>query len=430
MQENVPAPQIFYWTCDSIKNHRELENTIRTYINYSRSQDTDGKKRHLNLFIDEITFVPKWQRAIKSLFETNLLDDTTVIATGSHALAVREGMGELTGRTGDAGEPAHKMFVPMKFAEYISCVDHNSWGAFCREGLDEGRKRRQLLKDFLLDNKPGWQLPMNILMAKERLDNALDSYMITGGLPIAINQYLKEKKVSCPVFQRYINATNADISRWGLNVGLVKEILAEACRSLSSETSWTGMGERLGSNHHTIRQYVDMLVLCFAITYLKKFNPKSRRDKPNQNKKIYFEDPFLFHAIHHWVSSAPIGDEWATCQNYLTDPASRGKLVENIVQNHLIRFAFDQNPTSLFDPSSELFHYNEDGRVIDFILNLGGRLFPIEVRYQNSISSHDSTAIVSFARREGTQAILITKDQLSVKDHLLEIPASLFLTLV
>jgi predicted AAA+ superfamily ATPase len=210
----------------------------------------------------------------------------------------------------------------------------------------------------------------------------------------------------------------------------VQELLAEACRSLASEVSWTGIATRVGSNHHTIRNYADTLVLCFAITYLKKFNPKSRRDKPNQNKKVYFEDPFLFHAIRHWVLSAPVGDEWSTCQDYLADSSSRGKLVENIVQNHLIRFAFDQNPTSLFDPRNELFHYNEKGRVIDFILDLEGKLFPFEVRYQSSISSSDSANIVSFARQEGTKAVLITRDQMTIKEHLLEIPASLFLTLI
>jgi predicted AAA+ superfamily ATPase len=84
----------------------------------------------------------------------------------------------------------------------------------------------------------------------------------------------------------------------------------------------------------------------------------------------------------------------------------------------------------LFDPRNELFHYNEKGRVIDFILDLEGKLFPFEVRYQSSISSSDSANIVSFARQEGTKAVLITRDQMTIKEHLLEIPASLFLTLI
>jgi hypothetical protein len=429
IKEKVPASQIFYRSCDSVKDYRELESIIEGYISYSRSQDVNGQ-RHLNIFIDEITFVSNWQRAIKSLFQTKRLEDTTVIATGSHALGVREGLGELVGRTGDAGEDGHKIFVPMKFAEYISCVDQVSWSAFCKDGCDVGSKRRQLLKDFLQGNNTGWQLPPNLLMVKESLDNALNSYFVTGGLPIAINYYLRDKKIPCSLFQHYVNTTIADISKWGLRQSFAKEILAEVCRSLSSEISWTGLGKRLGSNHHSVQQYIDMMVLSFVVTYIKKLNPENRRVMSKQNKKVYFLDPFLFHAIHHWVSSAPIGDEWETCQSFLADSAARGKLVENIVQNHLVRFAFDQHPDSLYDPSDHLFHYNENGHDIDFILSLDGKLFPIEVRYQSSISSHDYAEITSFARREGTRAILVTKEHMRVTENLLEIPASLFLTLI
>src|SRR3972149_6798215 len=76
---------VFYYTCDLIDNPKELVNTVNSYLESTRP----GRKQRAYLFLDEISSVRDWQKAIKHLSDTGKLVNTTSILTGSHTLDIK-----------------------------------------------------------------------------------------------------------------------------------------------------------------------------------------------------------------------------------------------------------------------------------------------------------------------------------------------------
>jgi predicted AAA+ superfamily ATPase len=69
------------------------------------------------LFIDEITAVEGWERAVKRVWDRGELRDVLVVTTGSHAGDLRHGTERLPGRRGRLAR-SDFLFTPLGFAEF------------------------------------------------------------------------------------------------------------------------------------------------------------------------------------------------------------------------------------------------------------------------------------------------------------------------
>jgi uncharacterized protein len=96
--------------------------------NLPRTADLDGALTSLagmfapdapvrRLFIDEITSVPDWSRALKRVLDTGYLRDVLVVTTGSRATDLRRGAERLPGRKGRLDRSSY-LFTPLSFAEF------------------------------------------------------------------------------------------------------------------------------------------------------------------------------------------------------------------------------------------------------------------------------------------------------------------------
>jgi predicted AAA+ superfamily ATPase len=79
----------------------------------------------------------------------------------------------------------------------------------------------------------------------------------------------------------------------------------------------------------------------------KKGVPQYRKDK-----KIYIQDPFIFHACRGWIFGK---NSFELSLEYLRSPENRSALVEGVVGNHLSRLMFIAHPDPHFIPSSSGF---------------------------------------------------------------------------
>jgi predicted AAA+ superfamily ATPase len=70
------------------------------------------------LFIDEITAVAGWERALKRLLDRGELRDVLVVTTGSRATDLRRGVERLPGRKGRLDRTAY-LFTPLSFSEFV-----------------------------------------------------------------------------------------------------------------------------------------------------------------------------------------------------------------------------------------------------------------------------------------------------------------------
>jgi len=102
----------FYLNGDELRDERSLVEHVRTLAPLFRS---DAAVRRL--FIDEITAVADWQRALKLLIDAGELRRVLVVTTGSKAADLRHGAERLPGRKGKLPRTTY-LFTPIPFAEF------------------------------------------------------------------------------------------------------------------------------------------------------------------------------------------------------------------------------------------------------------------------------------------------------------------------
>ena len=76
------------------------------------------------LFVDEITAVPGWARALKRVIDRGELRDVLIVTTGSHATDLRHGTERLPGRKGKLARSAY-LFLPVSYPEFLRVTDHS-----------------------------------------------------------------------------------------------------------------------------------------------------------------------------------------------------------------------------------------------------------------------------------------------------------------
>lgn len=141
-------------------------------------------------------------------------------------------------------------------------------------------------------------------------------------------------------------------------------------------------------------------------------------------KKVYLQDPFIFHALHGWSNNKK--DYFTNSKANILNLEIKSKLIESIVYNHLCRLSFWLNPKDLFDPKDSICYYEDNsGKEVDFVLLFDEKFYPFEVKYQSTIVDSDFFAFKSFKK-----GVLITKDELGLYRNYVKIPVSLFLMLI
>ena len=70
---------IFYYSCDELTDFRELGEILDNYYNYRKSMNV----RKSIIFLDEVTFVEEWWRALKSRIDQGLFKNDVIYVSGS-----------------------------------------------------------------------------------------------------------------------------------------------------------------------------------------------------------------------------------------------------------------------------------------------------------------------------------------------------------
>ncbi len=73
---------VFYYSCDELVDYRELGEVLDTYLNSALGRSTKQRM----IFLDEITFVEEWWRALKVRIDNGKLRNDVVTVTGSASL--------------------------------------------------------------------------------------------------------------------------------------------------------------------------------------------------------------------------------------------------------------------------------------------------------------------------------------------------------
>ena len=168
-----------------------------------------------------------------------------------------------------------------------------------------------------------------------------------------------------------------DIHKIGKSDRLMYLIFSEIVKHLGSTISWYKIAKNTGiGSHSTVEDYIDIFEKLFVAFPLNYYSIDQNKTYFNKNKKIYFSDPVIFHAIKGKIDN--FSDQFFTySKSTAADAEFIQALVENIVAAHLKQLG-------------GLLNYgNYRGKEVDFVLKNKGKTSFIEVKYQNTIHPNE-----------------------------------------
>jgi hypothetical protein len=428
LNSGVDARRIFYWACDQVESFEKLSTIINGYLAWARR----FSKEILYLFLDEVSAVKDWQRGIKYLYDMGKLRNCLIVLTGSHSLDLVKATESLAGRRGEVDTLVDnipdKILLGAKFSEYVETRDEGLLKVLRGLRLLSTRNRLNVLLDLANGKIP--ERLNELKLYQQDLNGLFDDYLVTGGIPRATNSYVSRGAIPEIVYSDYVNLILRDIARWGGNEIFLRQMVQRIVQTLSSQASWNALKDETEiSTHDTARWYVDILRNSFVVSYLHHLNKDRGVPYYRKAKKIYFSDPFIFHALKWWALGGK--QPFSEALEFLKDTEEKSKLVESVVCSHLIRLLFNMEPSTQFDYTTRLFYW-ESGkkREVDFVAKLGDDFMPIELKYQPRVQRSDVFGIIDFEKGgKSRKGVIITKDTWAQRRLHVEIPASIFLLL-
>ena len=424
--KKVSEWNVMYYSFELDNSPRNIVDVINEYL----AQTKRDKSNRCFIYLDEISNVKNWQKAIKKLRDQGRLKNCTVVTTGSHSIDLRRATELLPGRRGlPVNETLDKVLMPMKFGEFVTAIDKKIWQEIPDTFPRSAKMRLAMIRnlaDGIIDDSL-----YEISAFQNELGRHLETYLMTGGMPIAVNEFLKKGFIRDSTYQVYVEAVMGGLQVAGKDTSHAIQLLPNIIKSIGTPTSWSSLkkNSEIGS-HHTIEQYVKTLSDMFVLSIFYRYNSATNRPKFDGSKKIFFQDHFFMHGINGGIAQE---NPYEYSAKMLDDPVYKGRLVEQVVADHCIRMA--QNTASIkagFSPLLSAFYWmGRASREVDFVVRDKGSLVPMEVKYQNSIRRDDFYGLNDFKNATGVnRGIMITRNNLEVKGGTALIPASLFLMLV
>lgn len=242
----------------------------------------------VHIFFDEIQELPGWEKFVRRLYEQTTKH---IFISGSNSKFLSTEIA-----TSLRGRCITIELLPLSFSEYLKFLKIKT------TQIHSTKKQAQIA-------------------------NAFENYIFWGGYPEIVNIELPYKR---EILQEYFNVMiyRDIIERYQIgNVALLKYVLKRLLSSFSKEYSANKIHNELKSKGFSIGkdglyQLLDHILSVYMVTYIEKYDPSVVR-REMMNRKIYTFDNGLITA------------------NRVTLNEDRGKLLENIVFQHLRRKKFE-----------------------------------------------------------------------------------------
>lgn len=283
--KNTDKNSIFYLSCESLDNFKILEKLLIDFLNKIKGRSY--------IFLDEISFVDAWQRAVLSVANLGLTKQCTLVITGSNARDLKQSAEKLPGRRGRGYDVR---FYPLSLLDYA------------------------MLPCF--KDKP--------------FDELLNIYSLVGGFPMAIADFVNHGIVLDQTYEIYRNWIIGDAQRYGLRQETLKHILYRIAQTLTSQITWTKLIENSPvKSHETALEYIEHLQDAFLCYVNYCYDEKIRGPALQKARKIYFVDPLLYYLATSWKEGST--NIYAAAQKKMASKNFLGDLFESIVVNHAMR---------------------------------------------------------------------------------------------
>lgn len=310
------------------------------------------------LIIDEITYINGWEKAIKYAADAGLFVKVIVMLTGSDLSMMQEARITFPGRRGKADVVDFHIY-PLSFREVIEL----------KKIFTKKKNIKQVIK------KPS-QSDIRILYKE------FNQYLMHGGYLTAINDLAEFGEIKMATLSTYSDWIRGDVVKRGKHESSLKEILSAILKRYSSQITWNAIIDDLSINHpQTVIEYCALLEKMDALFIQYVLAEDKLLPAYKKAKKLWFTDPFIFHAIRAWLNpiSNPFQEQIKTA---IEDPKLSAALVEACVVTHYRRYY----PTYFIKAEGE----------IDVAYLFKNRFWPIEVKWRTQMRPKDLKQIVKY----------------------------------
>ncbi|WP_456450020.1 ATP-binding protein [Palaeococcus sp. (in: euryarchaeotes)] len=361
IEKGINPRNIMYFSCDLLKDYREIIDVLKAFEQFSRGERF--------IFLDEVTFVDRWERAIKFFLDSPMSRGATIYITGSTSAGLK--------RESFPGRPIKvEPFLPLSFKKVAILTTPSL---------------ESILDSLKTPSTPleAYENALKLYPYFDEIMSAFYFYLSSGGYPRAVYELL-EGEIGTDTYEMIYNATIFDVTKLRRSERIALSIILGILKRYGDRISLTSLAKELEiGSHTTVRDYLKLFEELFiGRSYfqaeLNSFIPLLRKER-----KFYFTDPLIVETFSRRFGFS----------------VDTPKKVEGVVGEHLKR-SFE---TYFFYGSRE----------VDFITPQ----FGVEVKWQNRVRGSD------FPRVGVKNKLLLSKKDIEFIENrnLAVIPAPLFL---
>jgi len=238
---------IFYFSCDVLEDYKELLEVLNDYLRLKKRK----KIRKAFIFLDEVSLVEDWWRALKFLIDRGELRDDVVTVTGSISLTIGRHFETFGGRRGE-GKTIKVM--PLSFHDYYS-----------------------LFYDEFFPSKG---------------EEVFENYIETGGYLAYLNGTLKVEEL--------VGFLKADLKALERSTDLARDVMGAILDKAPSPTSFNAIAKTVGVSPHTARDYVELFE-AFHVLLQVLYLGGDGKVYPRKERKLILRDPLIVRAMELWT---------------------------------------------------------------------------------------------------------------------------------
>jgi hypothetical protein len=374
LRENRVRPDhVSFLAGELIRDDTELRREIES--------EREGKIGWQVIIVDEISYVKDWDKAIKFLADAGSLEETTLIVSGSDSAILREAMKRFAGRRGRSAR-VDFVFHPLGFPETVTlkAPELSDLVAACKKGDPS-------------------VIPPGYVEHAPRLEVLFGEYLLHGGYLTAMADMIRVGHIEAATFRTYAEWLRGDILKHNRQEKYLFEILRGVMRTYGSQISWVSLAKDLSIEHHkTVSDYLAILEDMHAVVIQEALAEHTLAAAPKKAKKLYFEDPFIFHAVEKMLG--------------LTRPESDAVLAETVAVTHFGR------------KYGKIYYIKGAKGEVDISYIQGQSFFPVEIKWTKQIRPEELKQIRTYKNglilgRHSTPSNLAQVPYLPLIRHLL-----------
>lgn len=396
-KENIQENRILYFSADEIKTYlgADIKDIVDVFIREVHNTSVVGLDKKLFILVDEAHYDREWSSVGKILYDQS--KEIFMIFTGSSALSLEMNVDA-------ARRSKREMVFPMNFSEYITL----KYNIFPPKGMAES------LREFIFRPKTffGYAsknenlMKKNLIKLRKPVDKVFEEFLCVGGFPISL--YLSKTDVYERIFDMVSRVIEKDVfslqSFTSDTRNTIARILAFLALQKPGEVSDMKLSQKLGTSPTMVRNILHILEKTHLIFSVKPYSGAGKIVR--KPWKYYFLSPSIHAALMFKIG--------------MFDEKNReilGLLGENFAASSFFRIKETMGMVTgvFYDP--------EEGGV-DFILQKGERLIPVEVGIGKKSKGQIKKAIERYNSPYGI--VIHGGEKIEIKGNIVYIPIITF----